>query len=197
MLQVLAALAFHNSPDSVTFVNPKRWSREKLFLKASVWDIPLIKPRFGCNYDVTPSRNGYALSKALERELDAFKLGLKCELGFRNIDLSRLQIKPEQEFGVSGAFGDMPELGDFNISVLYRTFAGDAELFNLSITTVIEHFPGAHEIVVVVLEKDESLFEGILEKHRGSAPFPVRIVMEPDLMDGHVQQKYSKVTLAK
>lgn len=45
------------------------------------------------------------------------------------------------------------------------------------------------------MKEDEELFEDIMERHRASAPFPLRLVTEPALMDGHVQHKYSKVRL--
>lgn len=177
----------------MAFLNPKRWSRENLFSSASIWDIPLIKPRFGCNYDMMLSQKGYDLGERLTQELEAFKLGLKCERGFREIRPSELSTKRDREFGVDGAFEGMPGLRDFRISVMYRTFIDGAKLFDMSVATVIKHFPEAHEIVVVVLEEDEALFEGILEGHRVSAPFPLRVVTEPEMMNGHVQQKYSKV----
>lgn len=87
----------------------------------------------------------------------------------------------------------MPDLRDYNISIMYRTFFRDAEFFNVSVATVLEYFPSAVEVVVVVLETDVALFEDIVAPFRASAPFPLRIVGEPDLMDGNVQQKYSKV----
>ena len=56
-----------------------------------------------------------------------------------------------------------------------------------------KHFPDAKEVVVVVEESDGELFEGIIKPHQATAPFPIRVVTEPDIMDGHIQQKYSKV----
>lgn len=88
----------------------------------------------------------------------------------------------------------MPDLRDYNASVMYRTFIGDAALFNLSVTTVMAHFPSAVEVVVVVLETDLALFESIVGPFRASAPFPLRVVGVPDLMDGHIQQ-HSKVSV--
>ncbi|CAM9511752.1 unnamed protein product, partial [Ectocarpus sp. 12 AP-2014] len=76
---------------------------------------------------------------------------------------------------------------------MYRTFAGDASLFNMSIAGVITHVPCAIEVVVVVLEADVALFEAIVYPFRSTAPFQIHVVGEPDLMDGHIQQKYSKL----
>lgn len=191
--QVLAALAFSRNPDSLVFTNPRRWSVENLFTTKSIWDIPLVKPRFGCNFDMMLSQVGYDLSERIAEELVAFKLGHKCEMGFRAVHPSELNIKTHREFGVDGALQDMPGLEDYHISIMYRTFAGDANLFQMSVPTVIEHFQSAHELVVVVIEEDGPLFEDILDVYRASAPFPLRLVTEPDMMDGHVQQKYSKV----
>lgn len=165
-----------------------------MFVTHSIWDIPLIKPRFGCSYDMALSQLGYHLSERMAKEFESFKLGLgKCEMGFRAVHPFELNIKTNQEFGVDGALRDMPDLKDFRVSVMYRTFAGDAKLFDMSIQKVIEHFPSAHEVVVVVIKEDGALFEDIMDGYRASAPFPLRLVTEPDLMDGHVQQKYSKV----
>eukprot|EP00903_Cladosiphon_okamuranus_P019502 g17934.t1 len=191
--EVLAALAFKRNPGSMVFMNPRQWSVQNLFVHQSIWDVPLVKPRFGCNYDIVLSVLGYDVSERLVKELESFKLGLKCERGFREVHPFELNIKANQEFGVIGALEDMPDLQDFRISVMYRTFSGDAKLFEMSIQTVFRYFPNAFELVAVVIEEDGPLFQDIMERHRSSAPFPLRLVTEPDLMDGHVQQKYSKL----
>lgn len=178
----------------MVFSNPKKWSLENLFVVSSIWDIPLVRPRFGCNYDMLLSHVGYDLGVRIANEFESFKLGLgKCEMGFRDVHPFELNVKTNREFGVDGALQGMPDLEDFRVSVMYRTFAGDAKLFEMSIKTVIDHIPSAHEVVVVVIEEDEALFENIMDRFRASAPFPLRLVVEPDLMDGHIQQKYSKV----
>lgn len=193
--QVLAALGYSLNSDSVTFNNPAGWSVEKMFSHVSIWDIPLAKSRFGCSYDMLMSQLGYDLGERIAKEFESFKLGLgKCEMGFRSVHPFELNTKTHREFGVDGALEGMPHLQDFRVSVMYRTFAGDAKLFEMSIQTVIEHFPSAHEVVTVVLKEDKALFEKILDGYRTSAPFPLRLVTERDLMDGHVQQKYSKVS---
>lgn len=58
---------------------------------------------------------------------------------------------------------------------------------------VAKYFPDAEEVVVVVEESDGELFEEIIKPHQETAPFPIRVVTEPDIMNGHIQQKYSKV----
>lgn len=191
---MLAALGFSLNPDSTTFNNPAEWVVENLFADVSIWDIPLAKPRFGCSYDMLLSQLGYDLGERIAIEFESFRLGLgKCDMGFRSVHPFELNIKTNREFGVDGALQGMPDLQNYSVSVMYRTFSGDAKLFELSIQTVIEHFPSAHEVVTVVIEEDSALFEKILDGYRTSAPFPLRLVTEPDLMDGNVQQKYSKV----
>ena len=167
---------------------------DNIFSEVSIWDIPLPKKRFGCSYDMLLSQSGYNVSERMAKEAESFKLGIgKCERGFRPVHLHELNVKSHREFGIDGALKRMPDLQDFRVSVMYRTFAGDAKLFEMSLPTAITHFPDAYEVVVVVNEEDGALFEDILERHRDSAPFPLRLVTEPSLMDGHIQQKYSKV----
>lgn len=77
---------------------------------------------------------------------------------------------------------------------MYRAFSGDAGLFDISFRTAIKHIPGALEMAIVVEEMDKYLFEQPLAPHRESAPFPLRVVTESSMTDGHIQQKYSKVS---
>ncbi|CAM9423519.1 unnamed protein product, partial [Hapterophycus canaliculatus] len=191
--EVLAALAYSLNPDGVVFVSPTMWSKQNLFATKSIWDIPLVKPAFSCSFNVAWAAKGYDMGNYLAEELEAFTRGAKCELGFKATNPRDLRIKRHWEFGVEGALQAMPDLRDYNISVMYRSFVGDADLFGLSLTTVLEHFSSALEVVVVVLETEVELFEGIVSPFSASAPFPIRVVGEPDLMDGHVQQKYSKL----
>ncbi|CAM9163653.1 unnamed protein product, partial [Ectocarpus sp. 8 AP-2014] len=191
--EVLAALAYSRGGHGVVFLDVRDWSRRNLFSNATIWDIPLLRPRFGCSFDVSLSLKGYVLADAMTKELDGFKTGSTCELGFKPVEVSQLGVKAEREFGVDGAEQRMPNLEDHRISVMYRTFAGDASLFNMSIAGVIMHVPCAIEVVVVVLEADVALFEAIVNPFRSTAPFPIYVVGEPDVMDGHIQQKYSKL----
>ncbi|CAM9766040.1 unnamed protein product [Scytosiphon promiscuus] len=191
--QVLAALAYSRNPDGVVFVSPAQWSKQNLFFSTSIWEIPLVKPPFSCAFDISWAEKGYDMGRHLGEQLQSFIRGAKCELGFKETHPRDLLIKPNREFGVEGALRAMPDLRDYNISVMYRTFVGDADLFNLSVTTVMDHFASATELVAVVLEADVALFERIVGPFRATAPFPLRVVGEPDLMDGHIQQKYSKL----
>ncbi|CAM9820997.1 unnamed protein product [Ectocarpus fasciculatus] len=191
--EVLAALAYSRGGHGTVFLDVREWSLRNLFSNAAIWDIPLLRPRFGCSFDVSPSMRGYDLADAMAKELDGFKTGSACELGFKPIEISQLGVKAEREFGVDGAEHNMPNLEDYRMSVMYRTFAGDASLFNMSIAGVIAHVSCAIEVVVVVLEADVALFEAIVYPFRSTAPFPIHVVGEPDLMDGHIQQKYSKL----
>lgn len=164
-----------------------------MFATTSIWDIPLLKPRFGCNIDPALSLQGYDLGERVAKEFEAFKLGHKCETGFRNVHPSELNIKPSREFGVDGALQEMPDLQNFRVSVMYCPLDGDSMLFEMSLQTAMQHFPSAHEVVAVVVDEDEALFEGIMDKHRASAPFPLRVVTESAQMDDHLQHEYFKV----
>lgn len=190
--QVLAAAAFSHNQEGILFVNPIEWSQRNLFKSVSVWDVPLVKPHLSCMVDLSFSLRGYDVPQALHDMLEAFRQGAKCERGFLALDVSTLKPKAHIEFGeVVGR--PMPDIADYKISVMYRSFEGDAELFRVSADTVIKHFPSAHELVVVVEEQDGDLFRHLISSLKEKAPFPLHVVTEPSLMDGHIQQKYSKV----
>ncbi|CAB1106307.1 unnamed protein product [Ectocarpus sp. CCAP 1310/34] len=191
--EVLAALAYSLSPRGVTFVNIREWSHEHLFLEDSIWDIPMVKPRFGCSFDTSLTRDGYDVGGMIAKELEGFKLGASCERGFKPVDRSKLDLKADKEVGDQGAEQRTPTLQDYHIAVMYRTCARDAKLFSMSIATVIEHLSGAFEVVVVVVEADVAIFENIVRPLRTAVPFPIRVIGEPELMDGNVQQAYSKL----
>lgn len=165
-----------------------------MFSDASIWDIPLVQPRFGCAFDTSLSLKGYDMASVIAKELEAFKFGASCELGFESVEISELGVKADWEFGAKGTNQSMPSLHDYNVTVLYQAVAAHEALFKISIATVIEHFPSAFEVVVVVVDADVALFEGIVNPFRATAPFPIRVVGEPELMDGTVQQTYSKVS---
>lgn len=194
---MLAGLAYsqteHGEDEGVKFIDPAGWVQKNLFSWSSIWDIPLVKPRFGCTFDTRLSLRGYDLGAVMRKWIAAFKLGAKCDLGFKQIDLSDMKVKADWEFGPEGAVQRMPDIREFRISVMYRPFSGDANMFNMSIATVIEHFPAAFEVVIVVTESDVALFEGIVNPHRASATFPLRVLGEPELMNSDVQKVYSKV----
>ncbi|CBJ30864.1 hypothetical protein Esi_0218_0031 [Ectocarpus siliculosus] len=190
--EVLAALAYSRSPRGVTFVNIREWSHEHLFSEDSIWDIPMVKPRFGCSFDTSLTRDGYDVGGMIAKELEGFKLGASCERGFKSVDRSKLDLKADRELGDEGEQGT-PTLQDYHIAVMYRTCARDAKIFSTSIATVIEHLSGAFEVVVVVVEADVALFESIVQPLRTAVTFPIRVIGEPELMDGNVQQAYSKL----
>ncbi|CAM9281830.1 unnamed protein product, partial [Ectocarpus fasciculatus] len=191
--EVLAALAYSRNSHGVAFVNMHEWSHQNLFSEASIWDVPMVKPRFGCSFDRSLGRQGYDMGEILAKELEGFKLGASCERGFKAIEVSAMGVKATRQLSVQGAEQSMPKLLDHDVTVMYRTFAGDAKLFNASIAAVIEHVPSAFEVVVVVVGADVEIFESIVKPFRNVAPFPVRVVGEPELMDGKLQQKYSKL----
>lgn len=100
------------------------------------------------------------------------------------VDSTTLKLTSEWEFPFGHPISNMPSLTDYRISIVYRTFWGDAELFNSSFQTAIAHIPNALKMVVVVEERDKDLFDGLLDHHRESAT----------IMNRHIQQKYSKVS---
>ncbi|CAB1112818.1 unnamed protein product [Ectocarpus sp. CCAP 1310/34] len=191
--EVLAALAYSRSPPGVTFVNMNEWSHQNLFSEASIWDVPMVKPRFGCSLDRSLGNQGYDMGEIFAKELEALKLGASCEQGFKAVEVSSLDVKVNRQLSVQGAEQKVPKSLDYDVTVMYRTFVGDAKLFNASIATVIEHVSSAFEVVVVVVEADVGLFESIVQPFRIVAPFPIRVIGEPELMDGKLQQKYSKL----
>lgn len=192
-LQVLAALAYSRDPAGVTFINPRQWTHNHLFTQASIWDIPLVRAPFSCSVDMSLSISGYEVAPELQGWLEAFRRGARCDRGFVALHPANLDPKPSCEF-CQASPNLMPAVKDYNVSVMYRTFSGDAQLFNVSFPTVLEHFPDAYELVVVVEEVDGDLFERIISPYHASSPYPLRVVTEPSIMDGHIQQKYSKAS---
>ncbi len=55
-----------------------------MFAEPSIWDIPLVKPRFGCTFHA-PRRKGLNAGELIGQRIEAFKLGAKCERGFKII----------------------------------------------------------------------------------------------------------------
>lgn len=55
------------------FFNPAEWVRHHLFKDASIWEIPLVKPRFGCALDLSLAVRGYDMGLALRKTLEHFK----------------------------------------------------------------------------------------------------------------------------
>lgn len=84
--QLLAALAYSHDTEGVHFVDPQTWVTQNLFKSTSIWDIPLMKPRFACAIpNPAPSALGVdddaARAEVLERSLKFFRMGGACENG--------------------------------------------------------------------------------------------------------------------
>ncbi|CAM9769234.1 unnamed protein product [Ectocarpus sp. 6 AP-2014] len=201
--ELLAALSYSRNTEGVVFHNPTQWTHHHFFEEKSIWDIPLVKPHFSCALDIKPSLQGLDVAEKIRKWLDSFRHGARCERGFVKMHKKHLNTKPNWEFGPLMSpdptenertkLERMPSLKGYNISVMFRTFVGDAVLFNVTLPTVSRYFPDAKEIVVVVEESDGKLFEKIIKPHQKAAPFAIRLVTEPNIMDGHIQQKYSKL----
>lgn len=177
-------------------MDPKQWSRQNLFSVPSIWDVPLVKPRFGCTIDTSLSASGYDVASWLTKSLDAFKYGAKCELGFKAVEPSDLAVKTHWEFGPTGATREMPDLADFRVTVMFHPVSGEESFLNSSVTSVIKYFSAAYEVVVVAVDTEAESFEEIAELHRGSSPFPIRVVGEPARMgNAALEQKFGKVSL--
>lgn len=90
---MLAALAYSRNPAGIWFFNPQQWVSDHLFKAASIWEIPLVKPRFSCSVDPSISLEEYDVSSELFRELDALANGATCESGVVVFDQQSLQRK--------------------------------------------------------------------------------------------------------
>ena len=196
--QVLASLAYSQSArganQGIRFVDPAEWVQYNIFSSRSIWDIPLVKPRFGCAFDTALSARGYDMAAQMKNWVKAFRMGAKCDLGFKEVQLSALQVKTDWEFGPEGGVQDVPDIRDFRVSVIYFPLAEDAKMLNISIATVVQHFPNAFEVVLVVADSDAvALFEGIVDIYRTSANFPLRIIEEPQPIARNIQREYGKV----
>lgn len=71
------------------FVSPQDWLARNLFKAASIWEIPLLKPRYTCAIDPTlegSSEVPHAVLVAeLKSNLDFFSKGGTCESGLIDI----------------------------------------------------------------------------------------------------------------
>ncbi|CAM9840562.1 unnamed protein product [Scytosiphon promiscuus] len=91
--QLLAALAYSRNPVGVHFVNPQAWVTQNLFKQTSIWDIPLMKPRYACTLPESPLippslvEDDAARADVLERSLEFFRMGGSCEDGIITVDL--------------------------------------------------------------------------------------------------------------
>lgn len=92
-MQALAALAYSRNPEGVWFLNPQQWVSQHLFQAASIWDIPLVKPRFSCSVDPGLDLAKFDVSASLMHQLEAFDNGATCESGFMELDSRGLVSK--------------------------------------------------------------------------------------------------------
>ncbi len=87
-LQVLAALQFFRQTEGIWFLDPQAWVSQHLFKEASIWDIPLVKPRFTCAINPTLlKRGGVDVADTLRYSLDFFTRGGTCTNG-------QIDVKP-------------------------------------------------------------------------------------------------------
>lgn len=84
----MAALAYAQNSEGVRFVNPHTWVAHHLFTNTSIWDVPLVKPRFSCS--VPPSilfaHEDADNAAVLARNLEFFRNGVSCESGLIAVD---------------------------------------------------------------------------------------------------------------
>ncbi|CAN0095559.1 unnamed protein product, partial [Ectocarpus sp. 4 AP-2014] len=91
--QALAALQYSRQREGVWFLDPQAWVSEYLFKEVSIWDIPLVKPRFTCAVDPALLRNhasagaarggrsSFEVAQVLQDGLDFFSKGGTCSNG--------------------------------------------------------------------------------------------------------------------
>ncbi|CAM9138496.1 unnamed protein product [Ectocarpus sp. 12 AP-2014] len=85
--RMLAALAYARNTPGVWFGDPQVWVGQNLFQEASIWDIPLVKPRFTCAIALAPEPDCLRAATTLQNSLDFFFRGGKCKDGL--IEYSR------------------------------------------------------------------------------------------------------------
>lgn len=74
-------------------MNPREWVAEHLFKETSIWDIPLVKPRFSCGVDPALLGSGVDIAEVLERSLELFSGGGTCESGFIDVDKDQISFR--------------------------------------------------------------------------------------------------------
>ncbi|CBJ28689.1 hypothetical protein Esi_0117_0079 [Ectocarpus siliculosus] len=80
--QVLAALAYSRDTPGVWFLDPQAWVGQHLFQEASIWNIPLVKPRYTCAIAPAQLEPGSPkTAEVLQSNLDFFSMGGKCANG--------------------------------------------------------------------------------------------------------------------
>lgn len=88
----MAALAYSRDIPGMWFINPQEWVARNLFKTVSIWDIPLLKPRYTCTIDPALERSELtnpAFVSELKSNLDFFAKGGTCESGL--IDMHESQ----------------------------------------------------------------------------------------------------------
>lgn len=149
-----------------------------MFRPASVWDIPLVKPRFGCFLDMSRSLQGYDMTAELSSKMKFFINGGRCENGYLAVDTGSLAPKPSIEFGPPTG-RPMPDVASYSVSVVYSLHLADENVLRESISSVINRFPSAFEMVVV-FGGDETFNKRrllqVVNRKKKSAPFPIKIV---------------------
>ena len=96
-----------------------------------------------------------------------------------DLDASRLRLKRNIEFGAdSQNKASMPQIETLPISIIYEVAnAEDAWMLNSTFPSVIRHFPGALEAIVVVRNAfARSVYQEVLRGFQGIAPFPLHVV---------------------
>ena len=109
--------------------------------------------------------------------------GTTCETGYKKLDPAHLQPNLNMEF--SEATGkSVPGLSDYRISVMYTLSDSDGAdaasmaVFEASLSSVVEHFPDAFEVVLVTAGRHKYLFDGAVKKVASYAPYAVRLVTD-------------------
>lgn len=171
---------YARNPPGVWFINPQQWVIHHMFEQASIWDIPLVKPRFGCAFDMSMAVKGYDMAAALEDQLRHFMSGSSCELGFISLHHTNLIPKANIEFGFPTG-REMPSITEARLRVSVVFYAGQhvsPTLLDASISSVMARFPEAAEVVVFFTEppanRDGVL--SVLNVHAQNAPFPVEAI---------------------
>ncbi|CAM9930909.1 unnamed protein product [Ectocarpus sp. 6 AP-2014] len=182
--EVLAAFAYSRNAAGLRFINPRQWVTHHMFQKASVWDIPLVKPRFNCVIDISMAVKGYDVAAALEEQLSHFVSGSPCAWGSIHLDPALLRPKAGIEFGYPTG-KDMPSISTLNLRVSVVFYSGRSAsptLLDASISSVALRFPEVFEVVVVFTEPpiERAGLEDILNAYIDEAPFAVEIIEEVD-----------------
>ncbi|CAM9790044.1 unnamed protein product [Ectocarpus fasciculatus] len=182
--EVLAAFAYSRNTAGLRFINPRQWVTHHMFQKASVWDIPLVKPRFGCAIDISRALQGYDVAAALEEQLGHFVSGSSCEWGSIHLDQALLMPKAGVEFGYPTG-KDMPSISKLKLKVsvvFYADRSASPTLLDASISSVAMRFPEVSEVVVVFTEPpiERSGLADILSAYIEEAPFAVEAIEKVD-----------------